>query len=84
MAPDNEDIKKNNETEPKEESLIEKALDKINTDFPLSGGETDEDLEDPVKDPSEKPEHESWIEKTLDDINKEFPLSGGETEEDLK
>ena len=68
---------------PEHSSWIEKAIEKINVDFPLSGGETDADLEK-VKDPAEKPDHPSWIEKALDKIGNEFPLSGGETEEDFK
>ena len=86
MAADN-DNRKNTGTDDASnenpESWIEKSLDKINTDFPLSGGETEDDLEK-VKDPAEKPEHASWVEKAIEEINKDFPLSGAETEDDLK
>ncbi len=74
------------------ESWLDKALDKINTDFPLSGGETDEDLEseedtEDVADSGEEkaePKHESWLGHILDNVDTDFPLSGGEQDEDLE
>ncbi len=49
------------------------GLDKLDTDFPLSGGETEEDLEHVMDAEGEKTSF-------FDDLETEFPLSGGEVE----
>lgn len=41
----NEKETNNKPEEEKKESWLEEALEKVNTDFPLSGGETEEDFE---------------------------------------
>ena len=48
-------------------------LKKVNTEFPLSGGETDEDLDNALSDEGEKTSF-------FDDLESEFPLSGGEVD----
>jgi len=87
MSNENDNIKQDGSNEaPKQEhheNWIERALDKINADFPLSGGEGDEDLvlwEEKDLTPEEIAARKKAKEE---DLEKKFPLSGGETDEDL-
>ena len=88
MANENEQVKKNEEdkeeTKPEHhENLIERAIDHINDEFPLSGGETNNDIifwEEKEKTPEEI---EAKTKALDEDLNKKYPLSGGETDEDL-
>jgi hypothetical protein len=96
MSTENATPASGNEEQPahkEHHSWLSETLGKINTEFPLSGGETNEDLEKVIEPEShpDHPDHESWlkrtlhkIEHTLDNINTDFPLSGGETDEDLE
>lgn len=76
----------NNEA-PKHHSWIENIVDKIqklDTEFPLSGGETEEDFES-VDDKEEDETGEEKADKSkktsfFDDLDTEFPLSGGEVD----
>ncbi len=87
MANENEEItsndpeKSNTGSAHKHHSWLEEAIGKIDADFPLSGGETDAELESSV----EAEEHviSNLVENTLGKIDTEFPLSGGETDADL-
>jgi hypothetical protein len=65
------------------ENWIERALDHINEEFPLSGGEADPELifwEEKDLTPEEIAAKKKSLEENL---NKKFPLSGGETDQDL-
>ena len=53
---------------------IEKALEGMDSDFPLSGGETDENLNHVIEAGGE------IIEETVKKVDVDFPLSGAETE----
>jgi hypothetical protein len=79
----NEHINNPEEHTEEHKSWLQKALEQADTDFPLSGGETDEDLDDGAEedDAAEdtKDEHKSSF---LDDLDTDFPLSGGEVEHD--
>ncbi len=75
MAAENDRFLQGAGNDPKHHSWIDDITDdlkKVNTEFPLSGGETDEDLDKALTDD----------EKTsfFDDLDTEFPLSGGEIE----
>ncbi len=75
MAAENDMPMQGAGNDPKHHSWIDGINDdlkKANTEFPLSGGETDEDLDKALSDD----------EKTsfFDDLDTEFPLSGGEIE----
>ena len=66
-----------------QENWIERALDNINGEFPLSGGEQNDDLVF-WEEKDLTPEEIAAKKKTLEeDLEKKFPLSGGETEADL-
>jgi hypothetical protein len=62
------------------ENIVEN-IQKLDTEFPLSGGETEEDFEN-ADDSEEGGENEEQTTKTSfnDDLETEFPLSGGEVE----
>jgi hypothetical protein len=60
------------------ESLTEN-IQKLDTEFPLSGGETEEDLEK-VEHAGEGKEEEHHKTSFFEDLDTEFPLSGGEVE----
>ena len=64
MANENENISNDPQSENPEEkqTWLEEALGKIDTDFPLSGGETDEDLE-----PEEDADDDEFDEEENDD-----------------
>ena len=67
-------------SEPHQETWIEKVLDNINVDFPLSGGEQNEDLilwEEKDLTPEQRAAKEKELKEGLEN---NFPLSGGETE----
>src|SRR4051812_49292169 len=77
------------------QSLMEKVHN-LDTEFPLSGGETNEDLDRVTHahgdafgeehKTGEHKEHHSIMENLMDKIynlDTEFPLSGGETDEDF-
>ncbi|GAA4467041.1 hypothetical protein GCM10023093_22150 [Nemorincola caseinilytica] len=71
-------MEKHNRTETENNDLsswVKGALKQVNNDFPLSGGETDDDLTAPEE---AEEEHKSF----LDGLNTHFPLSGGETEDE--
>jgi|GEM_PF-6103735 len=70
MANENDNIDPKEQPE-KKPTWIEEALENIDSDFPLSGGETDDDLEFGDDD------------ETDDDLNTQFPLSGGESDDRL-
>ncbi len=55
------------------------TFSKLDTEFPLSGGETDEDLEQALEDDGKKPENHERT-SFVSDLDTEFPLSGGEIE----
>jgi len=95
MANENENINpenaENNE-EPKPhhtwlENIVEN-IQKLDTEFPLSGGETEEDFEsvddseeeDADDDKGAKKSEEHHHTSFKDDLETEFPLSGGEVE----
>jgi len=72
-------------------SWLGRILDQVNTEFPLSGGETNEDLHTvfshhasaPTQEQEQTQEHQqehkhSWLENALSKIDGQFPLSGGE------
>ena len=78
----------NNPEEHTEEhkSWLQKALEQADTDFPLSGGEEDEDLDDGEEEEDAaaatddtKDEHKSSF---MEDLDTDFPLSGGEVDHD--
>jgi hypothetical protein len=93
MANEKDQIENSGE-EPRKESWLKEALEKVNTDFPLSGGETeaefeaatevegDEGDEEETTQKAEeiKPEgeHKSWLRDAMDNADTDFPLSGGE------
>lgn len=54
-------------------SWIKGTLEHLNTDFPLSGGEQEEDLTGPGEN---KEQHSGFLEH----LNTNFPLSGGTDE----
>jgi len=59
---------------------IRETFEKLDTEFPLSGGETDEDL-DKVTHTGENDKGKDHPKTSFfDDLDTEFPLSGGETE----
>ncbi len=62
------------------ENIVE-SIQKLDTEFPLSGGETEEDFQS-VNDNETGGENEEQTTKTsfFDDLETEFPLSGGEVE----
>lgn len=65
-----------NDQDPKHHTWIDNINDdlkKVNSEFPLSGGETDEDLDNALSDDGEKTSF-------FDDLESEFPLSGGEVD----
>lgn len=66
----------NDNTDPKEQpekkTWLDEALDHIDSDFPLSGGEQGEDLEFDLGDEEDDGD---------DDVNTRFPLSGGEKDD---
>jgi hypothetical protein len=56
MVTENEDINTTgNEEKPKHHTWMEDSLEKLESDFPLSGGETDDDLEHSLE-PAERDE----------------------------
>ena len=67
---------------PESDSILKKKLD---TEFPLSGGETEQDWEQATKDTEEDDIEEDDTEEDTEDapefkrrLDTEFPLSGGE------
>ena len=92
MANENDNIKpegvENNEEPKHHHSLLENIVEKIqnlDSEFPLSGGETEEDLDRVEHAGKDKDGHsdenkEEHHKKTsfFDDLDTEFPLSGGE------
>ncbi len=52
------------------QSIISNLLDMLNTDFPLSGGETQSDFEGAIESTSEV------IHKAVEEMDQHFPLSG--------
>ena len=82
----NEDEKSDQDEKKQEVNNQESQSDdnfrgRLDTAFPLSGGETDEDLRSGTDDDDEEEERENSIFRHRLDIA--FPLSGGETDEDL-
>lgn len=100
MASENDNVKPEGtegSSEHKHHSWLENIIDeerkKVNTEFPLSGAETEEDFESVDNEDEKAPgdetpkEHHSWMHNIVERIQKldsEFPLSGGETEEDFE
>lgn len=81
--------KENSNEEQKEhhKSWLERAVEQEDTDFPLSGGEEDEDLDDGTDDEDdENADDENTDDETTssfrDDLETDFPLSGGEVDHD--
>ena len=66
MANENENIDPKDQPE-KKPTWIEEALENIDSDFPLSGGETDDDLE--------------FGDEEDEELDTQFPLSGGEIDD---
>lgn len=76
--------------------IIHEEAGKIDSEFPLSGGETEDDFsgsddeetsEGNDKASNEPHEHHSIMENLLhkiQNLDTEFPLSGGETDEDFE
>lgn len=52
------------------QSIMSNLLDMLNTDFPLSGGETESDFEAAIESTSEV------IHKAVEEMDEHFPLSG--------
>ena len=78
MANENEDLKKDGTDKPQHEpSWLEGTLDKLDKDFPLSGGEENDDLVIWEEDSQE--EKEAKDKNTKENLDTEYPLSGGET-----
>ena len=87
----NENIQQEGQENPEEpkhhSSWIKDMLAKIDTDFPLSGNEQEEDFEDDnddqdediedITETKEKPHKKTTF---FEDLDTEFPLSGGEVE----
>jgi hypothetical protein len=72
---------KANDQDPKHHTWIESLTEnvqKLDTEFPLSGGETEEDLEKVEHAGKEKEENDKT--SFFEDLDTEFPLSGGEVE----
>lgn len=81
-----------NEHPKQETSFFKEMLSRIDTEFPLSGAETNEELEAVLEDDDAendddsdsgdeaKPEHKSWLQGMMDDVDTDFPLSGGAEE----
>lgn len=80
--------------QPKQEtSFFKEMLSRIDTEFPLSGAETNEELEAVLEDDDAendeetdtdsepKPEHKSWLRDMMDNVDTDFPLSGGGEEQ---
>ncbi|MCW3121897.1 MAG: hypothetical protein JWQ38_1389 [Flavipsychrobacter sp.] len=97
MANENDNITPENNDQPeKKHTWLGDMLEKIDTDFPLSGGESDEDLEpeddsderiepdgpEEMEKNEEKGDSKSWFGHMLDNVDTDFPLSGGEEEDD--
>ena len=56
-------------------------IQNLDTSFPLSGGENDEDLENDEDEDNDKDENDDEDDEEFkENLETEFPLSGGETE----
>jgi hypothetical protein len=67
-------------SETRHTSWLENGLGRINTEFPLSGGETEEDFDDEYgKDRDEDDEDDNITQR--EHLNSNFPLSGGDLPE---
>jgi len=87
MANENDELKEegqeNTGEQPQHKSWIGKILEQIDTDFPLSGGEEEEDFEnvnEATGDDEEPEEHKKS--SFFEDLDTDFPLSGGEVDHD--
>ena len=89
MANENDNINKDsaeNHEKPKHHHTwidsITERIQKLDTEFPLSGGETEEDFEsiDDTEDSIEEKKEDHHHTSFRDDLETEFPLSGGEVE----
>lgn len=75
---EHEDLKPKNDTDQNDlAGWIQGAVNQSETEYPLSGGETEGDFSAPLQDEEER-------KNFLDELDTQFPLSGGETDEDLK
>ena len=86
MASENDHIKKESESAAGHKhphNLIDdivEGIQKLDTQFPLSGGETEEDFESATGKDEETDEKEHTKTSFREDLDSEFPLSGGEVE----
>ena len=76
----NENVNNPEENKEEHKSWLQKALEQEDTDFPLSGGEEDEDLDDGEDD--EESDTEDTESSFKEDLDTDFPLSGGEVDHD--